>query len=121
MHEMSLVRSLLAQVEELVASNGGGTLRRVRVQVGPLSGVEPALMASAWDQLFSSEANGAATLEIEHVPLVARCRPCDRAFRPVRFRFRCPVCGGGETDVVSGDGVILHSIVLDDLEPGAAV
>ena len=45
MHEMSLVRSLLAcRSGQVAAANGGGTMRTVRVQVGPLSGVEPALL-----------------------------------------------------------------------------
>jgi len=121
MHEMSLVKSLIAQVDKLVASNGGGTLRRVRVQVGPLSGVEPALMKSAWEQWCAAAGRRGATLEIEQVPLVARCRTCNRAFHPVRFRFRCPACGGTQTETVSGDGVILHSIALDDAQQGATV
>ena len=47
MHEMSLVRSLLAQADEIAAAEGG-TLKTVRVQLGPLSGVEGTLMLSAW-------------------------------------------------------------------------
>ncbi len=119
MHEMSLIRSLMTQVGQLVAANGGGTLRQVHVQVGPLSCVEPALLSSAWEQLHDEAALGAATLEIEEVPLTARCQTCDAEFQPVRFRFRCPRCGGTRTEVISGDGVVLHSIVLDDAEEGA--
>jgi len=119
MHEMSLVRSLVAQIRPLIAANGGGTLRQVRVQVGPLSCVEPALLASAWDQSQDTGSLGLAVLEIEEVPLIARCRTCDAEFQPVQFRFHCPACGGTQTDAIWGDGVILHSIVLDDAEQGA--
>ena len=48
MHEMSLARCLLAQVGHLVEAHGGGTVRSIRVQLGPLSGVEPLLLASAF-------------------------------------------------------------------------
>ncbi len=120
MHELSLVRTLLAQVGEIVAANGGTALRCVRVQVGPLAGVEPALMASAWQQLSADGGCGDATLEIEEVPLVARCRGCDMTFQPLRFRFRCPECGAAETETISGDGVILQCIVLADIEQGAS-
>ncbi len=120
MHEMSLVRTLLAQVGEIVSANGGAALRRVRVQVGPLAGVEPALMASAWKQLSAEAGCGDATLEIEEVPLVARCRGCDMDFQPLQFRFRCPSCGVPETDTISGDGVVLQCVVLDDIEQGAS-
>jgi len=119
MHEMSLVRTLLAQVGEIVAANGGSALRCVRVQVGPLAGVEPALMATAWKQLSADAGCGDATLEVEEVPLVAHCRGCDRTFQPLHFRFRCPTCGTAETETISGDGVILQSVVLADIEQGA--
>jgi hydrogenase nickel incorporation protein HypA/HybF len=121
MHEMSLVRSLLAQVRELAKAHGGAVVQRIRVQVGPLSGVEPLLLASAWEQLRGEAAMPQATLELEEVPLEARCRACDGVFQPVRFRFRCPLCGSSETDVVRGDGVVLHSIELDDAQEGAAL
>jgi hydrogenase nickel incorporation protein HypA/HybF len=126
MHEMSLIRSLLAQVRELVKEHGGGIVRGIRVQVGPLSGVEPLLLASAWTHLRGAAALGEATLDVEQVPLEAVCRTCDNVFQPVRFCFRCPTCRGTETDVVRGDGVVLHSIVLDDAaldeaEQGAAL
>ncbi|MEX0679493.1 MAG: hydrogenase maturation nickel metallochaperone HypA [Pirellulales bacterium] len=121
MHETSLVRSLMAQVGHLVAANGGGVVRQVRVQVGPLACVEPALVTSAWNQLRGEAALDGAALEIEEVPLVAHCRTCKIEFEPVRFCFRCPRCGGTQTEAVSGDGVMLDSIVLDDAEEGAAV
>lgn len=118
MHETSLVRSLVAQVGQLAAANGGGAVRQVRLQLGPLSGVEPALVMSAWEQLRVAANLGAATLEIDELPLMARCRTCMVEFEPVRFCFRCPTCGGTETAAISGDGVILDSIVLDDAQEG---
>jgi hydrogenase nickel incorporation protein HypA/HybF len=121
MHEMSLVQALLRQVDELVASNGGGKLRCVRVELGPLSGVEPAIMASAWEQLRTGAGLSETALIIDEVPLVVLCRACKQAFQPVRFSFHCPDCGSIETETVSGDGVILHSIELDDVREGAGV
>ncbi len=119
MHEMSLARALLGQVAELAAVHGGGAVREVRVQLGPISGVEPVLLAAAFDRLRSGAAVGSAALSIEEVSLAARCGACGAEFEPLKFRFHCPTCGSGETDVVRGDGVILHSIVMEDAEQGA--
>ena len=102
-------------------AHGGGTVRSIRVQLGPLSGVEPLLLASAWERVRCDATLGEATLEVEEVPLEARCRTCHNEFQPVRFCFRCPRCGGTETDVVRGENVVLRSIVLDDAEEGTAV
>ena len=68
MHEFSLVRSLLEQVDRLVIEQGGRAAVEVRVEIGPLSGVEPLLVKAAFTQL-----NGDATLIIDEVPLTTRC------------------------------------------------
>ena len=119
MHESSLIRTLMAQVRQIVETNGGGVVRQVRLQVGPRSGVEPMLMASVWEQLRTHAALGDATLAVEEIPLVAECQSCTATFEPIAFCFRCPSCGGTQTETIRGDGVVLHSIVLDDLQEGA--
>ena len=114
MHELSLVRSLLAQVSQIASDHGGGGVREICVQCGPLSGVEPALMLSAFESL-RDDANWLRTaLRIEEVPLQATCEACRHTFEPERFRFACPRCGSAQTRATSGEGVILESITLEE-------
>jgi len=40
-HEMSLLRGLMAQIEQLVRANGGGRATVVRLKLGPLAHIEP--------------------------------------------------------------------------------
>lgn len=115
MHEMSLVRALLVQVDELCTSHGGEAVREVRLEVGPLSGVEPELLSIAFDRLRGDTASTAtAQLFLDEVPLEARCVTCSQVFQPQAFRFHCPTCGGFETEITRGDGVLLESVLLDD-------
>lgn len=121
MHELSLVRSLQAQVRQLATAHGGGTVQRVQLEVGLLCGFEPALLQSAWN-LSRDEADlSAATLEIDKVPLEAACLKCHGVFQPLRFRFVCPVCGSDETKTVRGEDIILASIELDESIEGATL
>jgi hydrogenase nickel incorporation protein HypA/HybF len=122
MHESSLVRSLLAQVDELSTLNGSGFVREVHVEIGPLSGVESTLLSAAFDRIRGDWAACAgARLCIDEVPLEARCSACGNTFHPAKFDFHCAVCGNGDTEIVRGDGVLLQSIVLDECERGASV
>ncbi|MFO0808364.1 MAG: hydrogenase maturation nickel metallochaperone HypA [Gemmataceae bacterium] len=41
MHEMSLLRGLLAQIDELARKNGAGRVCVVRLKLGPLAHIEP--------------------------------------------------------------------------------
>jgi hydrogenase nickel incorporation protein HypA/HybF len=113
MHELSLVRSLVTQVEQLVADHGGGIVREIRLQCGSLSGVEPALMKSAFELLKHKTALGDATLVIEEIALAARCGKCQTMFHSERFHFVCPQCGSIDTEVVQGESVVLESIELE--------
>jgi hydrogenase nickel incorporation protein HypA/HybF len=124
MHERSLVRSLIQQVRQIAADNGGGPVRKIFVQIGPLGGVEPELVLTAWEELRHDASDDDAMLAetllaIEQVPLVARCRNCEITFEPTNFRFRCPACGSVRTETISGDGVMLDRIELADVSEGA--
>lgn len=112
MHEYALVRSLLAQVEKLVTEQGGGAVDEIRLECGPLSGVEPALMLSAFDLLPKPYSLRQSTLVVESIPLEVRCRECGVVFQTELCRLRCPACDSGNTDVIRGEGIVLDRVVL---------
>jgi len=112
MHEASLIASLLRQVDELAAQNGGGRVDQVRIEVGPLAGVEPLLMREAFERLRVGTSSAEAELVIDAVGLTCRCRRCRRDYVTDALRFDCPLCGCGDVDVLSGDRVVLLSSTL---------
>lgn len=109
MHEQSLVRTLLKQVEVIRRQHGAEQVTEVRVEIGPLSGVEPLLLASAFEQLASGSTAENASLVIDEVPLRARCAACDREFEVKNFVFRCRKCAGN-VQVIGGDTLHLVSV-----------
>lgn len=123
MHEASLVRGLLSQAERVLRAEGADPREaaRLRVRMGPLSGVEPELVALAFERLAPGSPLASARLELRQTPLVARCRRCDATFEVEQFRFVCTGCGHERVDVIEGDGFVLESIELALAEPAAAV
>ncbi|HUE69702.1 MAG TPA: hydrogenase maturation nickel metallochaperone HypA [Pirellulaceae bacterium] len=111
MHEQSLVRDLLAQVRETAASSAG-QVEEVLVAIGPLSGVEPLLVASAFEQLTQGTEMAGARLVIEETPLRLACRDCGAEFETGDIDFACPRCRSCRTRVVAGEHVILRSLVV---------
>ena len=116
MHERSLVRALLRQVEALAAEHPASRVVGIRVRLGEFSGVEAALVASAYDELVEETAFCGAKLEAEQVPLEAVCQECGERFRIEDYRFECAACGGVKLTVCGGEELLLESISMQESE-----
>jgi len=112
MHETSMVRRLIAMVATEADRAGGGSVSVVRVEVGAMSGVEPMLVQLAYEQQIPGSRLAGSRLEIELVPLRARCDQCG-VFEVPQFRFGCPRCGSPRTVIVSGEE--FHLVSFDQL------
>lgn len=115
MHEYSIATELLDEVARVVLRNGGGDVEEIQVDIGPLSGIEPMLLDSAFEQLRGGRRMPNARLVLRSVKLIAICPACDCRFEPKRFEMACPRCGG-DSQVLQGDGLILQRIVLHQAE-----
>jgi hydrogenase nickel incorporation protein HypA/HybF len=113
MHELSLVRSLIRQVESILDDEGGKAVE-IEVAIGPLSGVEPLLVQSAFQQLAPKTQLADAVLRIEQPKLLARCRDCQCEFEIHGFLFECPTCQSRRVDVTSGDAFRLISVSVEE-------
>ncbi len=109
MHEQSLVGNLLKQVDEIRSQHNAQRVTEVRVELGPLSGVEPLLLASAFELLKPDTPAANAKLVIDEVQLLAQCESCHNQFEINDFVFHCPTCDGN-VKVVCGDQFCLVSI-----------
>ncbi|MCA9054242.1 MAG: hydrogenase maturation nickel metallochaperone HypA [Planctomycetaceae bacterium] len=117
MHEQSLVRSLLAQVEQLRIEHGGVAVTCVEVEIGPLSGVEPLLVREAFELLVGESCAAQSELRIHNVPLLCHCRDCGADWSAESCRFVCPACQSNSVRILSGDEFRLRTINLQLSEP----
>ena len=65
MHEYSLVQAMFDQIDEVVCARRAVAVRRVRVRIGPLAGVEPALFRTAYEVFRVKTVCADAPLEID--------------------------------------------------------
>jgi hydrogenase nickel incorporation protein HypA/HybF len=117
MHEWSLVRALLRQLETLAEQHPHSCITQVRVRVGEFSGVEPELLKGAYQQLVPSTTMRGAELLVDSVRLEAECRNCGNRFAVEQFHFECPVCCRSLLTICGGEELMLESVVLEDREP----
>ena len=114
MHEWSLARTLLQQATRICREQGAQQPLEVRVQIGPLSGIEASLLESAFDQLVREQGIALTRLVVETTTLVVRCRDCEAESELLNFDFHCRACHSRLVRVVQGDQLQLVSVTVDD-------
>jgi hydrogenase nickel incorporation protein HypA/HybF len=111
-HELSVCQALLAQVVEIATDRGASAVSRITVEVGPLSGVEPALLASAFEIVRAGSCAAGAILLIETTAITISCLICGAESQTAPNRLLCAACGGYRTRVVGGDELRLRGVEL---------
>jgi hydrogenase nickel incorporation protein HypA/HybF len=118
MHERSLVRALLRQVESLAAEHADSRVVSVRVRIGEFSGVEPELMVSAYEDLVETTSLRGAALLLERVPLEAECQQCGHRFPIRRYDFQCDRCGSLRLSLRGGEELLIDTVTFEEESDG---
>ena len=112
MHEYSLMTALMERVEEEASARRALAVHRVTVRIGELSGVEPELLASAFEIVRAGTICAKADLHIDRVAARWVCTACGRALDPAAGGPRCQECGAPAA-LASGDEILLGQIELE--------
>ncbi len=112
MHELSLCQALLDQVERIARDHGATSVDRILLKVGPLSGVEGALLQHAYPLAAAGTVAEGAELVIEPAEIRVRCNDCGAETDAKQNRLLCGACGGFRTRLISGDELLLANVEL---------
>lgn len=112
MHELSVCYGLIDQVADVARAQRALGVARIRVRVGPLSGVEPQLLLQAFPLARAGTVAEDAELEIEALPIRVHCERCNADTTVLPNRLVCGACGDWRTRVISGDELQLTSVEL---------
>lgn len=113
MHELSVAQSILNSLERLKSENGFEVLRRVKISVGRLSGVDAEALRFALESLRDTTLIGSAVLDIVETSIRIRCNACSMETDVRQFEFKCLGCGASDYDIVSGDSLEITEIEVD--------
>jgi hydrogenase nickel incorporation protein HypA/HybF len=109
MHELSIAIALHRVARAEVKAREGGRLESIRIEVGELAGVEPALLEHAWETLVVGGPDEGAPLTVDWIAAVQTCPACGPVAerQPGTWLRVCPTCGaalyvsgGRELDIV---------------------
>ncbi|BDD89369.1 hydrogenase maturation nickel metallochaperone HypA [Desulfofustis limnaeus] len=115
MHEISLVQNLLEQLRDLAHQNNAQRILRVKMVIGPLSGVVIDSFTFGFDILTKQEQLfDQATLEISIPKVVFRCVRCGHEMETDGQRpSGCLACSEPILMPEGGDDLILQQVELE--------
>jgi hydrogenase nickel incorporation protein HypA/HybF len=113
MHELAICQALIIQVTDLAKERSATSVSDIFVSVGPLSGVESALLQNAFPIAVAGTVAESAELHIDSLPVRVHCKDCDAESEVSANRLLCAQCGTWKTRLVSGDELLLTRVELE--------
>ncbi len=101
---------------DAIARGKRARVSEVRVGIGPLSGVEPELLAHAYPLACGGTAAEGSRLTIETTAIRVRCRDCGAETTVLPNRLLCGSCGAWRTEIMTGDEMVLLRVELQIAE-----
>jgi len=113
MHEMSLAESLVQIIAEQARIQHYTKVRKVRLEIGALGGVEPEAMAFCFDIVTRGTLADGAELEILNIPAKGWCLVCSKEVTIAQRFDPCPDCGGYQLHVTGGEELRIKDLEVD--------
>ena len=111
MHEYSIVQSLFDQIQETARGRGALSVRRVRVQIGEIAGVDVELLRTAYDLFRVHTICAHAPLDVETVAVRWTC-PDGHGDITRGCALVCASCAT-PARLAAGDEIVLRQLELE--------
>jgi hydrogenase nickel incorporation protein HypA/HybF len=113
MHEMSLIESVVALVEDERRKQDFSRVRVIRLAVGVLGHAEPAALHFCFDVVTRGTIADGARLEIEQVSGAGWCASCRQTVSLCERFAACPVCGDTQVRMTAGGELRLSELEVE--------
>lgn len=114
MHELSIAQGIVDIVHQYVPNGEGAPVKSVLVKIGEQSGVVPESLKFCFAAITADTSLGGANLQIERVPVTIECKTCKKIFTTDSGFTICSMCGGSDTEVMSGTELQVVEIEVED-------
>ena len=122
MHEMGIAMQIVEiAIDSIPSDLQGKAVETVNLKVGKLSAIVPDSLRFCFDVVTRDTALAGAKLNIEEIPVTARCKECGFEWIIDGPAFACKNCQSGAIDIITGRELDIDSIEIADGERSNAV
>ncbi len=114
MHEPSIIQNMLESLTESLTSDELNRLCEIHLKVGALSGTEPTLLHSAYQEVIHNTDFEDVSLHIDLVPVTVKCPNCLQTFAMDHHQFVCIYCKTPAKDVQTGNELIIDYVIMEE-------
>jgi hydrogenase nickel incorporation protein HypA/HybF len=112
MHELSIAKNIIDIIKESVEEKDLVNVEKVILKVGELSGVVPDSLEFSLEAVCSGTEMEKINYELIKIPFAVKCRVCNNDSYNELGIVKCPVCGSKDTEVISGNELLVSEIIL---------
>ncbi|MCP4109075.1 MAG: hydrogenase maturation nickel metallochaperone HypA [Desulfobacteraceae bacterium] len=115
MHEMGIAMQVVKIATDSIPDDmKDAQVERINLKVGRLAAVVPRSLRFCFEIITKDTPLSGAELNIEEVPVVARCKECNTKWTITGPAFICEKCSSGSIDIISGRELDIISIEIAD-------
>ena len=114
MHEVSICQSIINSIETEFEEDKLEQVREVYLKVGILSCVDPGILKHVFTFMIVDTPLKDTVLQITMIDILAECEHCNKEYKVEKYRFVCPDCGKPLTNIIEGNELQVHKIILEE-------
>jgi hydrogenase nickel incorporation protein HypA/HybF len=111
MHELGIVYEVIKVVDLFVKENAIVKVDKIVLEIGQLSQAIPRFIEECYPAAVSETPYEETKLEIISLPAEGKCQNCEEVYNIVEHRRICPVCGGTDYTLLTGQEFNIKEIV----------
>lgn len=111
MHELGIVVHIVRTLEDVAQENGLTDIRKVTLQIGKVSGIEPDYLVDCWEYYKKKvPLLKYSTLDYEWIEAITICHNCQNTYSTIDYGRECPYCRSGNTVLLQGNECLIKEI-----------
>jgi hydrogenase nickel incorporation protein HypA/HybF len=116
MHELSIAVNIVSSLEDIVRKEHATRVVAFTLKIGTLSGIVPEALNFALESAVKGSLCEGSKWEMETEEAIGKCSMCLHEFPLQEIYLPCPVCGAFNPEIISGQGLKIVSVEIEEQE-----
>ena len=113
MHELSVTESILEIACSYAEKSKASRVTQINLVIGRLSSIVDDSVQFYWDPIAEGSICSGSKLSFKRLPAILHCAVCNQDYQIEEELTPCPICGGYQTKIVSGEEFYVDSIEIE--------